>query len=163
MPTRNYSITEPHPSVPASNYYLSGRGGAGNMTRVSAKSVSAGPNATGPAARVAIPVVSNDAYFAAGRGGAGNMIREKERAIFSFDEELERQSRLLDNQAPIYHVGRGGAGNVDGSLEAARRLSLSSAARRASHSSAGSTSSAESVRRSMDSAWSRVRGVVSRH
>ncbi|QDS70860.1 hypothetical protein FKW77_005598 [Venturia effusa] len=154
MPARNYSITEPHPSVPASNYYLSGRGGAGNMTRVSAQTVSAGPDATGPAARVAIPTHSSDAYFAAGRGGAGNMHREKERAIFSFDEELERQARLMNHQAPVYHVGRGGAGNVDGSLETARR---------SSHSSSDSTSSAESVRRSMDSAWNRVRGVVSRH
>lgn len=154
MPARNYSITEPHPSVPASNYYLSGRGGAGNITRVSPKSVTSGPDATGPAARITIPTPSNDAYFAAGRGGAGNMYREKERAIFSFDEELERQSRLMDHQAPVYHVGRGGAGNVDGTLKAARR---------SSHSSGGSTSSADSVRRSVDLAWNRVRSVVSRH
>lgn len=32
-----------------------------------------------------------------------------ERAIFSFDEELERMT-LVD--APVYHVGRGGAGNA---------------------------------------------------
>jgi hypothetical protein len=82
------------------------------------------------------------------------MHREKERAIFSFDEELERQSKLMDHQAPVYHIGRGGAGNVDSSLDAQRR---------SSQSSAGSTSSADSVRRSMDSTWSRVRGVISRH
>jgi hypothetical protein len=82
------------------------------------------------------------------------MHREKERAIFSFDEELERQSRLMDHQAPVYHIGRGGAANVAGSSDAQRRPS---------HSSAGSTSSADSVRRSVDSAWNRVRDVVSRH
>ena len=32
-----------------------------------------------------------------------------ERAMFSFDEELERQ-RLAE--APVYHVGRGGVGNA---------------------------------------------------
>jgi Protein of unknown function (DUF3602) len=154
MSSRNYSITEPHPSVPASNYYLSGRGGAGNITRVSPKAVSAGPDATGLAARVSFPTASSDAYFASGRGGAGNMHREKERAIFSFDEELERQSRLMDHQAPVYHIGRGGAANVATSLDTPRRPS---------HSSAGSTRSADSVRRSVDSAWNRVRGVVSGH
>lgn len=35
-----------------------------------------------------------------------------ERAIFSFDEELEQQLRRDARAAPIYHVGRGGAGNV---------------------------------------------------
>jgi hypothetical protein len=154
MTSRNYSVTEPHPSVPASNYYSAGRGGAGNLKKISPKAVTAGPDATGPAARTTIPTVSSDTYFAAGRGGLGNMHREKERAIFSFDEELERQSRLMEHQAPVYHVGRGGAGNFCDEMGEQRR---------SSHSSAGSISSADSVRRSMDSAWNRVRGAVSRH
>jgi hypothetical protein len=32
--------------------------------------------------------------------------------MFSFDEELERQRRVLQHAAPVYHYfGRGGAGN----------------------------------------------------
>ena len=34
-----------------------------------------------------------------------------ERPMFSFDEELERE-RLKGEQAPVYHVGRGGQGNA---------------------------------------------------
>jgi len=156
MSSRNYSITEPHPSVPASNYFYSGRGGAGNVSRVNPKAVTSGPDATGPAALVKLSsTTTNSAYFAAGRGGAGNMVREKERAIFSFDEELERQQRMMEHQAPVYHIGRGGAGNL---------IEEMGEKRRSSHSSSGSTSSTETgVRRSMDSAWNRVRGVVSRH
>ena len=34
-----------------------------------------------------------------------------ERPMFRFDEELE-QERLRGEQAPVYHVGRGGQGNA---------------------------------------------------
>jgi Protein of unknown function (DUF3602) len=48
-----------------------------------------------------------------GRGGAGNVCHQpSERAIFSFDEELARQLSQDRHAAPVYHVGRGGAGNV---------------------------------------------------
>ena len=52
--------------------------------------------------------------YLTGRGGAGNAYREKERAIFSFDEELAREQKILDNaaKAPVYRIGRGGAGNM---------------------------------------------------
>jgi hypothetical protein len=56
-----------------------------------------------------------------------------ERPIFSFDEELERQRRMMQNIAPVYHIGRGGAGNYASGSEAG------SLSRR---SSAGSDSSA---------------------
>ena len=55
--------------------------------------------------------------FATGRGGAGNIHPSSERAIFSFDEELERQMSRDRHAAPVYHVGRGGAGNVYGRSE----------------------------------------------
>lgn len=55
-----------------------------------------------------------------GRGGAGNLYHASERAIFSFDEELEQQMRQMQDLAPICHVGRGGAGNT-ANLAAARR------------------------------------------
>ena len=34
-----------------------------------------------------------------------------ERPMFRFDEELQRE-RLKGEQAPVYHVGRGGQGNA---------------------------------------------------
>jgi len=74
--------------------------------------------------------------------------------MFSFDEELERQRKLMEHQAPIYHIGRGGAGNLVDDM---------SQKRRESRSSAGSTSSSESVRHSMEGAWSKVRGSLARH
>ena len=40
------------------------------------------------------------------------MHQASERAIFSFDEELERLRRGDEGVAPVYHIGRGGAGNL---------------------------------------------------
>lgn len=109
--SRNYSITEPHPSVPAaSTAFHWGRGGAGNVTRISSKEVTPGPSATGPASRIKLPAPPSNGQFLTGRGGAGNVHRE--RAIFSFDEELRQQQRLQEAASPIYHVGRGGSGNL---------------------------------------------------
>lgn len=49
-----------------------------------------------------------------GRGGAGDVYyNSSEWAIFSFDEELERQLRCEKEAAPIFHVGRGGNGAGD--------------------------------------------------
>ncbi|KIW11104.1 hypothetical protein PV08_10404 [Exophiala spinifera] len=112
-PPKRYSIVEPHPSVPSSHYFSTGRGGAGNVTRAP-PSTTRGSDATGPAARVSL--ISHPSHprknFVAGRGGAGNVHPSSERAIFSFDEELERQLSQERHAAPVYHVGRGGAGNL---------------------------------------------------
>ncbi|KAF2753527.1 hypothetical protein EJ05DRAFT_505160 [Pseudovirgaria hyperparasitica] len=130
MSSRTYSITEPHPTVPTSHYIYTGRGGAGNFTKAPAN-LTPGRTASGPASR--IPLTSHtrnqssdttstsatacepSAYYASGRGGAGNLHRffgsQRERAIFSFDEELAVQRRLQERAAPVYHIGRGGAGN----------------------------------------------------
>ncbi|KAF2138555.1 uncharacterized protein K452DRAFT_195860, partial [Aplosporella prunicola CBS 121167] len=107
-----FRITEPHPSVPSNHYafFHSGRGGAGNVTRVSSKEVTPGPTATGPASKIKLPAPPTNGTFLGGRGGAGNVHREK--AIFSFDEELEQQQRLQDHASPVYHIGRGGTGNI---------------------------------------------------
>ena len=45
-----------------------------------------------------------------GRGGAGNVFKpvETEECVFQFDEEMVINRDL---QAPVYHIGRGGAGN----------------------------------------------------
>jgi len=155
--TEAYHITEPHPSVPKTRYLYSGRGGAGNITQVNPKDITPGQTATGPAARTKITPHPADSLFTSGRGGAGNIHRERERAIFSFDEELEHQRRMMEHQAPVYHIGRGGTGN----LVDERKASFSR------HGSASSTSSVESdhsgrARRSADSAWSRIRHSLSK-
>ena len=148
--SKRYSIVEPHPSVPSSHYLTTGRGGAGNVTRAPTI-VTAGSDASGPAARTSLcSVAAPRKTFTAGRGGAGNVYPSSERAIFSFDEELEAQLAQERHAAPVYHVGRGGAGNktsssssnnnrvwIDGSTGAAGR-------RRSSDQSFASTSSAES-------------------
>jgi len=154
MSARNYSITEPHPSVSASSYFHAGRGGAGNVAHINPKNITNGQDASGPASRTKLATPAPNAYYTAGRGGAGNMHREKERAIFSFDEELDRQRKMMEHQAPVYHVGRGGAGNLIDEMGAKRR---------SSGSSADSASTAESVRHSMEAGWNKIRGSIARH
>lgn len=147
----SFHITEPHPSVGSSYVMYSGRGGAGNHIRVKPSEVTNGATATGPASRITLSPPPTSSFFATGRGGAGNMRKnERERAMFSFDEELVQQERLRSQQAPIYHIGRGGAGNlVDEMKPRSQRQNSSS-----------STSSVESekdgVRRSMETAWRRM-------
>jgi hypothetical protein len=152
-----YSITEPHPSVPKSKYMHSGRGGAGNFAQVNPENITAGQSATGPASIRPLKPSPPDSYFTAGRGGAGNIHRERERAIFSFDEELERQRRMTEHQAPIYHVGRGGAGNLVEEL----RPRMGSRSSASSANSSGSNFN-DRVRGSMDGAWTRIVGSFSK-
>ncbi|KAF2020310.1 hypothetical protein BU24DRAFT_136860 [Aaosphaeria arxii CBS 175.79] len=151
----SYHITEPHPSVPSSNIYHSGRGGAGNVTRVNPKNVTDGRSATGPASRVKLTPPPHNALFTSGRGGAGNVHREKERAMFSFDEELAQQERLREHAAPVYHIGRGGAGNLVDDLQPR-------CARQNSASSTLSSDSEAGVRRSLEGAWHKVSRQFSR-
>jgi len=151
--TASYKITEPHPSVPRSAYMTAGRGGAGNITHVNPQALTAGQTASGPASIRPIKPHSPDSYFTAGRGGAGNLHRERERAIFSFDEELERQRKMMEHQAPIFY-GRGGQGNL---VHEERRGSAGSDSSAASAKSGGSE-----VRHSMEAAWDRVRSSFAR-
>ncbi|KAF2846185.1 hypothetical protein T440DRAFT_406288 [Plenodomus tracheiphilus IPT5] len=131
----SFHITEPHPSVKSSYIY------SGQVTN--------GATASGPASRVKLPSPPTNSIYATGRGGAGNM-KKTERAMFSFDEELQQQERLRSQQAPVYHIGRGGAGNLVDEMKP----------RSQRQNSASSTSSVESekdgVRRSVDSAWKRL-------
>lgn len=120
-----YQLTEPHPTV--NKYVHSGRGGAGNFHK--APKTSSGTTARGPASKFeTLPQTSSK--FSAGRGGAGNIHDGSERPIFSFDEELARQStrdRKMQEGA-VWHVGRGGAGNwISTSQSASRKDSSSSA------------------------------------
>jgi len=86
-------------------------------------------------------------------------MHHSERPIFSFDEELERQQRMMQHMAPVYHIGRGGAGNF-----AATSAGSSDAGSLSRRSSAGSDSSAQSgsavgggVRNSLEDRWHRIR------
>jgi hypothetical protein len=131
MPSqRTYSITEPHPSATPRAPLFVGRGGAGNLTRAP-QNVTRGATASGPPSRLQFPSTSPSSSSStaprpsssatsshaprvvhSGRGGVGNVHPVSERAIFSFDEELERHLSRESHAAPVYHVGRGGAGNV---------------------------------------------------
>jgi Protein of unknown function (DUF3602) len=89
-----------NPSDAASKAFAStGRGGSGNMARRSSD---------GPAETATSSAAARRA--AASRQRAEQHVHE--RPMFSFDEELERQRRVLQHAAPVYHYfGRGGAGN----------------------------------------------------
>jgi len=125
MPSR-YSVVEPHPT--ANTFIHSGRGGAGNTFK--APKTSSGSTARGPASLLSIdlPQHNSSGKFSSGRGGAGNIHPSSEKALFSFDEELERQNtreRKIKDGA-VYHVGRGGAGNFAQARAASKRKDSSS-------------------------------------
>lgn len=150
-----YRVVEPHPS--ATKQMHTGRGGAGNIVSrdTTPESATEGPT----------PLARHDTHppkaFISGRGGAGNVHDISERAIFSFDEELERQMRREKEVAPVFHIGRGGAGNTiepDGHELAWKPRRLSTV---------GTTSSTESgadrmiqrARRSFEAGWGKLAGV----
>ena len=88
-----------------------------------------------------------------GRGGIGDVYcSSSEWAIFSFDEELERQLKREKEAAPIFHVGRGSAGDAvhPGEYRSTRKRSETSSTR--SNSSAGSESdrTADKSRRNIE-------------
>jgi hypothetical protein len=150
----SYRVTEPHPSVPSSAYMHSGRGGAGNTFR--APTTTQGSSAWGPPSAVALPVSSNK--FTSGRGGAGNVHNASERAIFSFDEELERQQNREEHAAPVYHIGRGGAGNWATNEPTSRPHSP-----RKSSSSSINTDDSSRGRRSVEGVFQRISATFSRN
>jgi len=125
MPNR-YSVTEPHPT--ANKFIHAGRGGAGNTFK--APKTSKGSTARGPASLFEDGLPQGNSKFSSGRGGAGNIHPSNEKAIFSFDEELERQStrERKMKEGAIYHIGRGGAGNFAQTKPASSRKDSSSSA-----------------------------------
>ncbi|CAI7615104.1 unnamed protein product [Penicillium bialowiezense] len=158
MPSSNYRVVEPHPSVPHASRpaVYTGRGGCGN---VNTKTTEA-RTATGPASLTRLDSRA-PTTFMAGRGGAGNVHSSSERAIFSFDEELERDMRRA---APVYHVGRGGAGNTmyrdDSSSSSLSRKY--SAASTATNSSTGSVAdrARDMARRGLEKGWGKLKGTA---
>ncbi|KAK4991741.1 hypothetical protein LTR50_001558 [Elasticomyces elasticus] len=156
--TSSYQVTEPHPSVPRSSYIHAGRGGAGNYQYYSRETLTAGPVASGPASRAVLSPPPTSSRVISGRGGAGNAHAQSQRAIFSFDEELERQRKMLEHQAPVYHIGRGGAGNAVDEMVPRRGSRLGSTGSVASNASDAS----EKARKSFEGAWNRVSRTFSR-
>lgn len=158
----NYRVVEPHPSVPHTSRPAlhTARGGAGNVINLKNTKTTDSRTATGPPSltRLDSRVPST---FKSGRGGAGNVHSSSERAIFSFDEELERDLRRA---APVYHVGRGGAGNMVHQDTSSNGSSLSrkfSSSSSATSSSAGSTSSArDKALRGLGKGWDKIRGMA---
>ena len=167
--SRSYSLVEPHPSAQPRAYIATGRGGAGNYSRAPTN-LTQGSNAQGPPSRAHLNSYSStssssarSSAFHSGRGGAGNVHPATERAIFSFDEELERQLSQDRKAAPVYHVGRGGAGNVNAVSaypKAGRRSgSDSEGDDRRSEKSVGSVESgADAATRAMKKSWKKMMG-----
>lgn len=160
----NYHVIEPHPSVPHTRRPAihTARGGAGNVINLKNTKTTDSRNATGPPSLTRLD--SNvPKTFKSGRGGAGNVHSSSERAMFSFDEELERELRRV---APVYHVGRGGAGNkihTDGSDTSSNSLNrMFSGSSSATGSSAGSVSdrAREKAMRGLERGWGKLRGMA---
>ncbi|KAJ5544721.1 hypothetical protein N7535_006891 [Penicillium sp. DV-2018c] len=160
MPTSNYRVVEPHPSVPHAGRpaVYTGRGGSGNIVSLKNTKTTDSRTATGPASLTRLDFRTQDTFIS-GRGGAGNVHSSSERAIFSFDEELERDLRRV---APVYHVGRGGAGNTmyrDDCSEPSLSRKYS-AASTATNSSTGSVAdrARDMARRGLEKGWGKLKG-----
>lgn len=142
-----------------SSVYHGGRGGAGNYRKVSPSDLL---GRVAPSAAPLPPSTSSKLFFG-GRGGAGNAHPVTERAMFSFDEELERDRLIHEHHAPVYSIGRGGKGNLVSQDDIATRSFYSpenspSSSPRSSTSSNGPISfSAASLKSGADRLWERVR------
>ena len=84
--------------------------------------------------------------------------------MFSFDEELERQMRQEKELAPVYHVGRGGAGNMIYIDDSTRRRSSqttdTASARSNSSAESGAHAVNRNIRRGIERGWSKMVGVA---
>ncbi|KAJ5569968.1 uncharacterized protein N7459_009398 [Penicillium hispanicum] len=163
MPASNYRVVEPHPSVPSSTRpaIYTGRGGCGNVISLKNTKTTDSRTATGPASLTRLDSRA-PSTFTSGRGGAGNVHSSSERAIFSFDEELERDLRRA---APVYHVGRGGAGNTIFRDDASDSSSLSrkhSAGSTATNSSTSSVAdrARDMARRGLEKGWGKIKSAA---
>ncbi|KAJ5169701.1 Protein of unknown function DUF3602 [Penicillium coprophilum] len=156
MPS-NYRVVEPHPSVPHAGRpaVYTGRGGCGNVVNLKNTKTTDSRSATGPASLARLDS-RTPTTFISGRGGAGNIHSSSERAIFSFDEELERRTRLPRRT--------GGAGNTmyrdDCSNSTLSRKF--SAASTATNSSSGSVAdrARDMARRGLEKGWGKLKGTA---
>lgn len=91
--------------APHTVYYHTGIGGAGNYRKLTSAEIASPKTKSHDVKPTPRP-------FYGGRGGVGNAHAASERAMFSFDEELKRDQLRRESVAPMYAVGRGGAGNI---------------------------------------------------
>lgn len=151
-------VVEPHPDTSNVRHVYTGRGGAGNSVSLRNTATTSGQSAFGPASR--IPLNPRRTSFTSGRGGAGNVHSSAERAIFSFDEELESQLRREKQIAPVFHVGRGGAGNMivedDKRVSSGRKSSDARSTTSANSDSSAAEGAKERARRSLERGWERL-------
>ncbi|PGH08445.1 hypothetical protein GX51_01272 [Blastomyces parvus] len=152
-----YHLVEPHPSISHSSRPVThtARGGAGNIVSLKTTTTTSGQSATDTAPATLRDTRPQD-RFASGRGGAGNVHSYGERAIFSFDEELERQLRREKEVAPVFHVGRGGAGNrvIPDGFDMSRKYSGGSVKSASSTESIGADPLKNTTRRmSLEARW----------
>ncbi|KAF7508413.1 hypothetical protein GJ744_009266 [Endocarpon pusillum] len=148
-----YKLVEPHPQA-TTPYIHTARGGAGNVA--SAKSTTDGSNATGPASRHPSLSTPRRTVFTSGRGGAGNLHTQSDRAIFSFDEELEREMRQTQDLAPVCYVGRGGAGNKFYVDQAIQRVEAADSDSAVSTSSSECDTAPDTLNRKLKKGWGKV-------
>ncbi|KAL8893116.1 MAG: hypothetical protein Q9215_000121 [Flavoplaca cf. flavocitrina] len=116
-------LSEPHPTTTSSTRLPTGRGGVGNFTRPAPPSALPSTTTTVDSSSSSIfsSGSSKNSKFATGRGGAGNFhSAQEQRPMFKFDEELERERRHAE-AVPVYHVGRGGVGNLINEMGSGRR------------------------------------------
>lgn len=93
-------------------------------------------------------------YISTGRGGWGNLHPASETAMFSFDEELEKICKAQENMAPVYHIGRGGAGNsVSGRRRNSSQSMRSESSCSESSSAEGESEGERGFRRAMERMW----------
>jgi len=153
--SRNYSIVEPHPHA-TKPYIHTSRGGAGNVVKSASGSKWGSTSSTSSSASFASSSQPNT--FKSGRGGAGNVHHNSERAIFSFDEELQREMRQQEAMAPVYHVGRGGVGNMAHPSDSSsrRKNSETASTRSTSSTESGADIATRAIRRSLGNGWHKV-------
>ena len=177
--SNRYHLVEPNPSYattttrssissrPSSQTYIhTARGGAGNIARAPLPPNALRTSLTFPISQPPTTSPSRkQSVISSGRGGAGNIrtlppspSHPREHGIFSLDEELEaqlRHHRTRASFAPVYHVGRGGAGNISSRRRPIERawttgddahITGIDGVRRASSSTGGSGSDASSDR-----------------
>jgi hypothetical protein len=160
MPSSSaYKLVEPHPSVPNTRRPAlhTSRGGAGNIISLRNTLTTDSRNATGPPSLARLDSHTRT-VFKSGRGGFGNVHSSSERAIFSFDEELERELRREKELAPVFHVGRGGAGNMIHSPSDSLSLSRKHSGGSTSSSDSMAERAKEKARRSLERSWSKLTG-----
>lgn len=168
--SRPYTIVEPHPNPSKTSRYMhTSRGGAGNVANASPASITHGPDAQGPPSRIFLNSSSSQSNksrpYTSGRGGAGNIHQNSsERRLFSFDEELASQLQRDQHLAPVYHVGRGGAGNtahtyIDGSTRSRKDSESVKSDKSTSSVESGADVATRSIKRGVQKGWGKVIGV----